>query len=116
MTAPNLRNISNIIGKTSQITIGSSPTVILSNPADSNKVFKINTLLVNGHSTNAVDVTVDIYDGATAKPYGTTTIPAIAVVDFIVNKPLYLEEGKSLRLSGSIGNLTTATVSYEEIN
>jgi hypothetical protein len=116
MTAPNLRNISNIVGKTAQITIGSTPTVILSNSADSNKVFKINTLLVNGHSVNAVDVTVDIYDGATSRPYGTTTIPAIAVVDFIVNKPLYLEEGKSLRLLGSVNNLTTATVSYEEIS
>jgi hypothetical protein len=116
MTAPNLRNISNIIGKTEQITIGSSATVLLNNPTNSDKVLKINTLLVNGDSTNAIDVTVDIFDGTTARKYGTTTIPAVAVVDFIVNKPLYLEEGKSLRLTASLNNATTATVSYEEIS
>lgn len=115
MTAPNLKNINNIIGKTAHLAITDSPTAIISNGTNSNKVFKINSININGNSEFSTEITVDIYDGTTSYPYGSTIVPADATLEFMVNKPLYLEEGKSLRIKSNITDRANATVSYEEI-
>lgn len=114
MTAPNLRNIQSILGKTNQIDIDTTDSILLNNTIDSNKVLKINSILVNGNSINQANVTIKIHDGTTDKIYVSTIVPASAAVEFLVNKPLYLEENKILKIISNNAGLT-ASVSYEEI-
>lgn len=115
MTMPNLRRISNIYGKTDGV-LANGVTTILSNPINSNQIYKINMLPVSGDSTEALDCTIDIFDGVNTIIYAKNiVVPAKSIVDFIVNKPLYLEEGKSLRITPQTNNKLNVTVSYEVI-
>jgi titin len=115
MTTPDLRRISNIYGKTDGV-LANGVTTILSNPINSNQIYKINMLPVSGDSTEALDCTIDIFDGVNTIIYAKNiVVPAKSIVDFIVNKPLYLEEGKSLRITPQTNNKLDVTVSYEVI-
>jgi len=66
MAAPNIVNVSTIIGKTAKIALTStSQTTLVSNAASSGKVFKINMIQVaNVDGANAADVTVDVHSAA----------------------------------------------------
>jgi hypothetical protein len=59
MAAPNIVDVSTIIGKSATIALSStSQTTLVSNAASSGKVFKINMIQVaNVDGTNAADVT-----------------------------------------------------------
>ena len=71
MTAPNIVNVSTITAKTASAALGTSAASIVSNAASSNKVFKINTILVsNVDGTNNADVTIYLNDGAAGRGAG----------------------------------------------
>lgn len=54
MTAPNIVNVTTIIGKTAVLAVTTSATAIVTNSAGSNKVFKINSLNIsNVNGTSA---------------------------------------------------------------
>jgi hypothetical protein len=113
MTTPDLRRISNIYGKTDGV-LANGVTTILNNPINSNQIYKINMLPVAGDTTDALGCTIDIFDGTNTIIYAKDiVVPAKSIVDFIVNKPLYLEEGKSLRITPQTNNKLNVTVSYE---
>ena len=104
MAAPNIVNVSNIIGKTSVQDVGTSITAIVENAAGSNKVIKINSLIVsNIDGTNACDITADIFRSSVSyKLASTITVPADATLVVISKETaLYLEEGDSVRLQAS---------------
>ena len=115
MAAPNIVNVSTIIGKTAVQAIGTSATAIVSGV--SNKVIKINALYIsNVDGSNNADVTVDLYRGST--PYRiayTVVVPADAVLD-VISKSFYLEEADTLRLTASAAGDLEAVCSYEEIS
>ena len=117
MAAPNIVNVSNIIGKTAVQAVTTSATAIVTNSAASGKVFKINALYVaNVDGTNSADVTVDLFRGST--PYritSTVAAPGDASLD-VLTKAIYLEEGDSLRLTASANGDLEAVCSYEEIS
>jgi hypothetical protein len=117
MAAPNIVNVTNITGKTAVQAVGTSATAIVTNSAASGKVFKVNALYVsNVDGTNAADVTVDIFRSSTAyRVANTIAVPADSTLD-ILSKPLYLEEGDSLRITGSATGDLEAICSYEEIS
>ena len=124
MAAPNLANPTTITGKTATVALANtSATTILSNPASSNKVLKVNSLYVaNVDGTNAATITVQYYSaaniGGTSYPIvSTVVVPADATV-VVISKDtqIYLEEDKSIGATASAANDLTITASYEEIS
>lgn len=117
MSAPNIVDVTTIIGKTAVQAVGTSATAIVSNAGGSGKVLKINALYIsNVDGSSAADVTADLYRSSTAyKLANTISVPADATLD-IVSKSIYLEEGDSLRLTASASGDLEAVCSYEEIS
>ncbi len=117
MAAPNIVNVSTITGKTAVQAVGTSATAIVTNSAASNKVFKINALYVsNVDGTNNAEVNVDLFRSSTAYHIAkTVVVPADASLD-VLSKPIYLEEGDSLRLTANAASDIEAVCSYEEIS
>ena len=119
MAAPNILNTNTIIGKTAVQTVSTLATAIVTNSTGSNKVFKVNSLIVsNVDGTNASDVTVDVFRGGVSyKLASTITVPADATLVVISKETgIYLEEGDSIRLFASANNDLQAVCSYEEIS
>lgn len=117
MAAPNIVNVSTITGKTAVQAVGTSATAIVTNSAASGKVFKINALYVsNVDGTANAEVNVDLFRSSTAYHIAkTVTVPADASLD-VLSKPIYLEEGDSLRLTANAASDIEAVCSYEEIS
>jgi len=117
MAAPNIVNVTTIIGKTAVQAVTTSATAIVTNSAASNKVFKVNSLYVsNVDGTNAADITVDIFRSSVAYRIASTiSVPADSTLD-VISKAIYLEEGDTLRLTASANSDLEAVCSYEEIS
>jgi hypothetical protein len=120
MAAPNIINVESIIGKTVGIALTTGlTTTLLENTSSSNKVFKINSLIVsNIDGSSAADVTVDWYNGITGyKLASTVQVPADSTL-VIVSKDtsLYLEENCSIRGGASADGDLECIISYEEIS
>lgn len=117
MAAPNIVNVTTITGKTAVLAVTTSATAIVTNSANSNKVFKINALYIaNVDGVNAADITVDLFRSSTAyRIVNTVSVPADASLD-VISKAIYLEEGDSLRLTASANSDLEGICSYEEIS
>ena len=119
MAAPNIVNVATIIGKTAVQSVGTSATAIVTNSAGSNKVFKVNAIVVsNIDGVNSADITVDFFRSAASTAIASTiTVPADATL-VILSKdtPLYLEEGDAIRCLASAAGDLQAICSYEEIS
>lgn len=117
MAAPNVVNVATITGKTAVQAVGTSATAIVTNSAASGKVFKVNALYVsNVDGANNADITVDLFRSSTAYRIAlTVVVPADASLD-VLSKPIYLEEGDSLRLTANASGDLEAVCSYEEIS
>ena len=124
MAAPNIVNVSTIIGKSATVALSTtSATQLVSNAASSNTVYKINMIQVaNVDGTNACDVTVDVHSaaagGGTAYSLvSTVSVPADAsLVVLDKNTALYLEEDRSITATAGTANDLEIVVSYEEIS
>lgn len=117
MAAPNIVNVTTITGKTAVQAVGTSATAIVTNSSSSGKVFKINALYVsNVDGTANAEVNVDLFRSSTAYHIAkTVVVPADASLD-VLSKPIYLEEGDSLRLTANATSDIEAVCSYEEIS
>lgn len=119
MAAPNIVNVTNIVGKTAVQAVTTSATAIVSNPGASNKVFKINSLTIaNIDGVNSATVTVDLFRGGVAYDLAfTIAVPADSTL-VVISKDtaIYLEEGDSLRCTASANGDLDAVCSYEEIS
>jgi hypothetical protein len=131
MAAPNIINISSLIGKTTYLTPAvTTAVVLLPNAAASGKVYKINDILAaNVDGTNSINATVSIYtNGAVAQgsaPSGGTAYPIIYTVAIpagatlnVLDKStaIYLEEGTSITVTSGTASKITYTLSYEDIS
>ena len=124
MAAPNIVNVTTIIGKANVVDLTTtSATAVVSNPASSGKVFKINSLVVsNVDGTNAADITVSYYSeddigGTATQIVSTVSVPAdasLVVID--KNTSIYLEEDKSIGATAGSASDLKVLVSYEEIS
>jgi hypothetical protein len=119
MAAPNIVNVSTIIGKTAVQAVALTATAIVTNSAASNKVFKINSLIIsNVDGVNAADITVEFFRSSVAYDIAKTiSVPADATLVVISKEtPIYLEEGDEIRCSASAASDLEAICSYEEIS
>jgi hypothetical protein len=122
MTAPNLISPTSIYGKTTYISpTGTNETLLLTNSDNSNKTYKISSLLaVNIDGSSAVDCTVKLYnDDTTGTGYAivnTVAVPADATVILLgKDTPLWIEEDRRITVTASAGDDLTVICSYEEI-
>ena len=117
MAAPNIAATATPTGATSVTAdVGVSATSVVSNATSSDKVYKVDTLMVANTTGTDVTVTVDFYrSGAAYEFVKGVTVPTGAVMDTLT-KPLYLEEGDSLRVTSSATASLDVIASYAIID
>lgn len=123
MTAPNIVNVGTITGKTLyEDNIGTSASSIVINTASSDKVFKINSLIIaNVDGSSAADITVTLRNSTSSALLTTLahtiSVPADATL-VVISKDtsIYLEENQALYLQASASGDLSATCSFEEIS
>jgi hypothetical protein len=124
MTAPNIVNVTSIIGKSAVVDLTTTnATLVVENPAASDKVFKIESLIIsNVDGTNAADITISLYSednigGTATEIVSTVSVPADASLIVIDrNTSIYLEEDKSIGATAGSASDLKVVVSYEEIS
>ena len=122
MAAPNLVNVTSILGRTMVAALGTSAnTDILTNGSSSGKVLKINSIIVaNVNGSNSSDVTVHFYDNSATARYNlahTVTVPADSTLVVIgKDSPIYLEEGDQIEAEASDASRLEIVISYEELD
>lgn len=124
MAAPNIVNITSMIGKTDTTSLTTtSATNILNNAASSGKVLRVTLVrAVNTDGSNAADISVSLYSAASLGGAQTELIQAKEVaintnLDVITkDTPLYLEEDTSLGATASAADDIKMIVTYEEIS
>jgi hypothetical protein len=124
MTAPNIVNVTTIIGKTATVALSTTAeTLLVSNAAASSKVFKINMIqIANVDGSNACDATVKVHSAASGAGTGFSLVSTVSVgadstlVALDKSTALYLEEDKSITVTASVANDLEVIVSYEEIS
>ena len=123
MAAPNIVNVSSILGKTDQYALTSTnQTTILNNAASSDNVLKVSMIQVaNVDGTNACDITIDVHSAASG---GGTAYSLVATVSFPADASLivldkstaiYLEENTSITATAGTASDLEVIVSYEQI-
>jgi hypothetical protein len=125
MANPNIVNVTTILGNSSQTLLSTTSVFsIVSNAAASNKVYKINSIVVaNVDGTTAADITINIYSNATAGSgnafaiASTISVPADATL-IVTDKTttFYLLENQSIGAIAGTANDLVVTASWEEIN
>lgn len=117
MAAPNLVSVSNIYGKSAVQAVSNSATAILSNAGGSGKVLKVNALYIaNVDGTSNGEITADLYRSSVAYRLAyTMVVPADGSVS-LLDQPIYLEEGDSIRLTANATSTLEAVCSYEELS
>jgi hypothetical protein len=119
MAAPNIVNVTTITGKSVGAALTTSSADIVTNPAASGKVYKINNITVaNVNGTTAATVNILYYDAALTTSYHIAklvSVPAAATLD-VVSKSFYLEEGDKVQALASSNSYLEMVVSWEEIN
>lgn len=118
MAAPNIVNVTSIYGRTAHVNLTTASQSIVSNASNSNKVFKINTIIVaNIDGSAAADVTVNYNNaGSNFAIASTISVPAdstLVVLD--KSSAIYLEEGDAIQALASANGDLVIHVSYEEI-
>tara|TARA_R110000803_G_scaffold49619_5_gene103240 strand:- start:41 stop:415 length:375 start_codon:yes stop_codon:yes gene_type:complete len=124
MSAPNIVNVATITGKSAAVNLtGTTVLAVVSNPASSGKVFKVNSITVaNVDGSVSADITINYYsqdnvEGTATELAKTIPVPADSTVVIIdKNISIYLEEDKSIGAIASAGNDLKVFCSYEEIS
>lgn len=115
---PNLASPAIVEGKNATQAVTTNATAIVSNSTGSEKTVRVVSLYIaNVDGVNDASITVDIFDGTTARHLvKTVAVPADSTLTVISrDDAIYLEEGDSLRLTASADNDLEAIASYEEI-
>jgi hypothetical protein len=123
MAAPNIVNVTSIIGKTAVADLTTSiATSVVSNAADSGKVFKINSLIVANTQGSPETITISYYSAAAIGGTATEIVKSIPVPAssslVVIDKGsvIYLEESRSIGATAGAANSLKVVCSYEEIN
>jgi hypothetical protein len=118
MANPNIVSVSDIRGKTSVQAVGTTATAIVSNNLASDKIIKVNSVIISNISAQNQDITVDVFRNSTSyyAAYAIAVPPNATLVIISKDTSIYLEEGDSLRLEGSGVGVLHAICSYEEIS
>lgn len=123
MANPNIVNVTDIRGKSNTLSLTTSTQTLLNNPAGSNKILKINTILVTNISGSAAPkTTISFFEeddlGGTSRAFANTVVvpndATLVVID--KNTSIYLEEDRSIGVFADANNDLVSLISYEEIS
>ena len=117
MAQPNIVNVTTIRGNTAVANVTDVITAVVSNPAASGSVYKVNAIYVsNILSANSTNVDISVYrSGFDYYIANTITVPADATLD-VISKAIYLQEDDSLRMKANANNQLHVVISYEDIS
>lgn len=119
MANPNIVNVTSILGRTVHVNLTTSSQTIVSNANNSNKIFKINSILVaNIDGSAAADVTVNYNNAGTNFALASTiSVPADSTL-VVMDKTtaIYLEENDSIQALASANGDLVIHISFEEIS
>ena len=123
MAAPNIVNVTSIIGITTAVGLSTTAvTTFLSNADASGKVLKINTVVAAGIGTVKGNITLKYHlaaagAGTSIALANTITVPTGASLVIIgKDNPIYLEENRSLTAQASAADNIAIVCSYEDIS
>ena len=126
MSIHNINGVGTIVGNTSSFLVSSTAnpfaTAMVSNGVSSNKIFKINSIVVANVSSSACNVTINLYPQAALAGTATaiaSTISVPAYASLIVldrTTTMYLLEDKSLGIVAGTANALTVTTSWDEMS
>lgn len=124
MANPNIVNVTDIRGENIFVNLTTAnATQIVSNAASSNKIYKINSLVISNKNTSITyNVTVRTYSaaslGGTAFSFITALNipPKTSVIVIDKSNSIYLKENQSLGVQASHANQFEVTCSWEEIS
>jgi hypothetical protein len=116
MANPNIVSVSTINGKTAVANVTTVDTTFVENTAESNKVYKINAILISNITSSTE--TIDLGISRSNVSYYLTkdvSVPSGSTLDAL-NKSIYLNEGDYVFISASANSSLHAICSYEEIS
>ena len=120
MAAPNVANLTLITSKTAFANASTTIANVVANPASSNKVFKINSIIAsNIDGTNAADISVSYYPSDAVDYHIVRTVPVPADASIVVmskDSSIYLEENTAIRILASANSRLQILCGYEEIS
>jgi hypothetical protein len=123
MAAPNIVNVTSIIGITTAVGLSTTAvTTFLSNADASGKVLKINTVVAAGIGTAQGNITLKYHlaaagAGTSIALANSITVPTGASLVIIgKDNPIYLEEDRSLTAQASAADNIAIVCSYEDIS
>jgi hypothetical protein len=119
MSAPNIVNISTMYGSTAVQNVLTSAQSLVSNPAGSNTVVRVNNLIFsNINTTTNIASYVDIFRTAVAYPVSFNVSVPLNSSLVVIGKDtaIYLQEGDALRVYGGVTGSLVAVCSYETIS
>jgi hypothetical protein len=119
MAAPNIVNVTSIIGNTATLNVTTVSSNIIANPAASGSVYKINSIVIANYDTaNTADISASLLRGGVTNHIASAISIAYDTTLVLIDKDtsFYLAEGDALRLSASANNRLWATCSHEIIS
>lgn len=121
MAAPNIVGVTTVTGETTYVSCTGSDQVLVDNVADSNYVYRINSIIVaNDDGSSAGDINVVLHDTAAGGGIGyklAHTVSVAADSTLVVldrASSIYLTENKSIVVNGT-NNRLDVVCSYEKI-
>ena len=121
MAAPNIVGVTTVTGETSFVSCNGSNQTLVDNPANSNYVYRINSIIAaNDDGSSAGDISVSITDaeagGGTGYKIASTVSVAADSTLVILDRAssIYLPEDRSIVVSGT-NNKVDVICSYEKI-
>jgi len=121
MAAPNIVGVTTVTGETTYVSCTGADQVLVDNAADSNYVYRINSIIVaNDDGSAAGDINVVIHDTAAGGGTGyklAHTVSVAADSTLVVldrASSIYLTENKSIVVNGT-NNTLDVVCSYEKI-
>ena len=119
MTPPNIVNVTEIYGNTVAQLMTTAQANIVSNAANSGKVYKINSLYVaNMHGTNAADVNLNFATSLNAAFSIASTVSVAADSTLVIitkDSSIYLTEGTALQGNANVVSSLHIVASWDEI-
>lgn len=117
MANPNIYNVTALFGNTSTLAVSSVTTNVVSNPASSGYVYRVNFLSVANISSNNYTVTAELnVAGSNTEIVKNVVVPASSALTIIgKDTAFYVLENSSIQLYTSQNSAFKAICSYEQL-
>ena len=118
MANPNIVNVSTIYGNTGVLAVTTVQTNVVSNPASSSTLYKVNSLIATNACTSPLAITVQYNNAGTNTNIATSiSVPSAASVVILgKDTQIYLTESTSLQINAVSNGYITAICSWEQIS